>query len=350
MSLCVSIKKAFQGFRLEVEFDTATSTMGILGASGCGKTMTLKCIAGIETPDAGRIAVDGRVLFDSAAKINLRPQQRRVGYLFQDYALFPNMTTAQNIGCALKLPKEEKRQRVEGLVRRFQLEGLENRFPHQLSGGQQQRAALSRMLATEPEIVLLDEPFSALDAHLREQLQLQLAQVLANQSNAIMVTHSRDEAYKLCGGLLVMENGRAVALGDTKSMFRDPRAVQVARLTGCKNISRAQRCGEYRVRALDWGLELRTARPVGEDVTYVGVRAHDFHPVYSPSAPQDNLIPVEVTGQSEDPFEWNILFQNAQGGSPLWWKYPKPEKELPSHLLLPPEALLLLTGTDTASK
>ena len=177
MSLQADIKKRFSGFTLEVSLRTESGVLGILGASGSGKSMTLKCIAGIETPDEGRIVLNDRVLFDSEKKINLTPQKRNVGYLFQNYALFPNMTVEANIAAGLKCPEREKQEIVREMIRLFRMEGLEKRYPSQLSGGQQQRTALARILAYEPDVIMLDEPFSALDFYLREQLQVQVKEV-----------------------------------------------------------------------------------------------------------------------------------------------------------------------------
>ena len=153
--------------------------------------MTLKCIAGIEKPDRGTITLDGRVLFDSEKHINLTPQQRRVGYLFQQYALFPNMTAAQNILCGIRTgSRTEKKEKFAALLRTFRLEGLEKKLPAQLSGGQQQRVALARILASEPQAILLDEPFSALDSYLKWELELELGELLGAFDGPILwVSH-----------------------------------------------------------------------------------------------------------------------------------------------------------------
>ena len=176
MSLHIDIRKRLGSFTLDVKFSAENGITSLLGASGCGKSMTLKCIAGIEKPDEGRIELDGTVLFDSAQKINLPPQKRRVGYLFQNYALFPNMSVRQNILCGLNREKDRgaKERRLRDMLRMMQLEGLEDRKPAQLSGGQQQRAALARILVNDPQILLLDEPFSALDGHLRDSLKVEM--------------------------------------------------------------------------------------------------------------------------------------------------------------------------------
>ena len=174
MGLTVNIKRKHGEFKLDIQFQSESKRIGILGASGCGKSMTLKSIAGIETPDAGKIQIGDAVLFDSEKKINLKPQKRNVGYLFQNYALFPTMTVAKNIETGLKGSKEEKQKRVQEMIEKFQLHGLENRLPGQLSGGQQQRVALARIMAYEPDVIMLDEPFSALDVFLKDRLQQEL--------------------------------------------------------------------------------------------------------------------------------------------------------------------------------
>lgn len=345
MSLEVNIVKRLKGFTLEVDFSSAKEPLAILGASGSGKSMTLRCIAGIDTPTEGRIAVNGRVLFDSKNKINLPPRQRHIGYLFQQYALFPNMTVLQNVTCALH--GADKREKAEQQLARFSLQGFAERYPAQLSGGQQQRVALARIFASEPEVLLLDEPFSALDAHLREKMQLEMMEILKGYGgDAIMVTHSRDEAYKLCPRLLVVEDGRAIAQGSTRQMFLAPGRTAVAQLTGCKNISRARPLSENTVLAEDWGLTLRVEAPLPEGLSHVGIRAHDF----APAEPKGlNAFPVVVHNRVESPFEWSVLCAHAEGPkteeSELWWKYGKGEtiEPMPKYLAVSPHNVLLLT-------
>lgn len=348
MSLDVAIKKRFRGFTLDVSFMSDAGPLGILGASGSGKSMTLKCIAGIETPDEGHIIVNGRVLFDSKKKIDLKPQKRKIGYLFQNYALFPNMTVAQNIACALgNKNRSEKAAIVADLLARFELSGLGGRYPSQLSGGQQQRVALARILAYEPDVLLLDEPFSALDAYLKESLQVDMIKLLKNyHGDAVMVTHNRDEVYKLCPGLMVLENGRVRSLGDTHDMFARPKDVATARLTGCKNISRAKKVSEYRVHALDWDVIFTVEEAVPDKTAYVGIRAHSFVP--SRSADAQNAIAVKPFEVIEGPFEMSVLFQNAAGAGSatghIWWKYAKQGgvQAMPDVLCVPPQAIFLL--------
>ena len=376
LHLGVEIKKKLREFSLQMDFRAGRGCMGILGPSGCGKSMTLKSIAGIVTPDTGRIALQyaqgeaagGRVLFDSALKINESPQARRVGYLFQNYALFPNMTVEENIMTGLKgkwarkavggrrpatLSPQAIRRRAGEMIVRFRLTGLEKRYPAQLSGGQQQRVALARIMAYEPEVVLFDEPFSAMDTHLREKLRLELLEMLKEYDGiSILVTHDRDEAYQLCSTMLLMDQGRIMAGGNTKELFQNPVTCKAARFTGCKNISRIERIGRERVRALDWGgLELCTDQPVGDDITAVGIRAHDFEPLSQAEAetfkdrPDANLIPVGKPRISEMPFEWYITLENG-----LWWKREKsihvhnPADAVPDWLRIAPSALILLKG------
>ena len=208
MSLLVEIEKQLGNFHLNVRFQAETETLALLGASGCGKSMTLKCIAGIMTPDRGRIVLNGRVLFDSEARIDLPPQQRRVGYLFQNYALFPTMTVEKNILCGIRSgSKAEKNAALTATLHRFRLEGLEKRYPAQLSGGQQQRVALARILCSQPEVILLDEPFSALDYQTRLAVSGDISQIIRREhKTALLVTHDISEAISLSDRIVVLSH------------------------------------------------------------------------------------------------------------------------------------------------
>jgi molybdate transport system ATP-binding protein len=318
--------------------------------------MTLKCIAGIEIPEEGHISVNGRILFDSARKINLKPRERRVGCLFQNYALFPRMTVMENITAGLSLPRKERRERAALWIDRFGLAGLERRYPAQLSGGQQQRTALARMLIRDPAVILLDEPFSALDANLREQMQMQFMELFKSREDVVMVTHSRDEAYKLCAEILVIDGGRVLGKGGTKELFVNPGLVSIARITGCKNISPVRQTGEKEIHALDWGLTLSLAAPIPPGVTHVGIRAHDILPVPEDGVPVRsdllsggrNQVRLKLTRRSEDPFEEAVLFTNTdaqppEGQGEIWWKFSKyMGHTIPERLYMPPESLFLL--------
>ena len=214
MSLLVEIEKQLGNFHLDVRFQAETETLALLGASGCGKSMTLKCIAGIMTPDRGRIVLNGRVLFDSEARIDLPPQQRRVGYLFQNYALFPTMTVEKNILCGIcSGSKAEKAVALSATLHRFRLEGLEKRYPAQLSGGQQQRVALARAIVAAPRVLLFDEPLSNLDSELRESLCGEMSRLLRQLGiTALYVTHDRREAELLADQIVYLSAGRVAAV------------------------------------------------------------------------------------------------------------------------------------------
>jgi molybdate transport system ATP-binding protein len=274
MSLCVDIEKKLGAFRLRAQFEAQDGTTALLGASGCGKSVTLKCIAGIMTPDCGRIVLGNRVLFDSEKKIDLPPQQRRVGYLFQQYALFPNMTVEQNILCGIR--REHKAQKKELLaekIRMFRLEGLEKKHPAQISGGQQQRVALARILSSEPEAVLLDEPFSALDSYLKWNLELELADLLALFGGPVLwVSHDLDECYRNCGSVCVMEDGKTGAVTGMDEMIRCPESVSAARLAGCKNfLAAVEKNGA--VYLPEWGMALPVDAK-GKTFTTLGIPDH----------------------------------------------------------------------------
>ena len=345
MSLHVDIRKRLGSFVLESAFEQDGGVLGLLGASGCGKSMTLKCIAGIEKPDEGRIVLDGRVLYDSAARVNLPSQLRQVGYLFQNYALFPNMTVRQNIAVGLHREKDRrKREReLEDAIHLFQLDGLENHRPHQLSGGQQQRVALARIWVNRPQLLMLDEPFSALDSHLRLRLQMELKERLGTFGrDVLMVTHSRDEAYHMCGRIAVMESGKINIVKETKELFADPESICAAAITGCKNIASARKIGEYEVEVPDWGIRLTTAKPVRDDVTAVGIRAHYFN-----TKTLQNRADVVYAGEMEEPFEVSVRFRWAgqrADTEPLLWRVSKEKRgqQFPTALGVAPVNILLL--------
>ena len=314
MSLVVDIQKDFGSFHLNVSFESDQGVLGLLGASGCGKSMTLRCIAGIVKPDKGHIELNGRTLFDAKQRIDLPPQQRKVGFLFQNYALFPNLTVEQNIlaGMCREKDKAAKQRRLKELVERFYLTGLERRRPGQLSGGQQQRVALARILAGDPEALLLDEPFSALDSYLRWQLELDLMDVLERfHKPVVLVTHSRDEVVRLCRNVCVLDRGRSEAPHSVQALFDAPATVAACLLSGCKNLSRAKAAPDGRVEALAWGVTLTCARPLPQNLTHVGVRAHFLRPVAEPGK---NVIPCRVVRVIDNLFS-NIVMLATPGGS-----------------------------------
>lgn len=271
------IKKDFGRFVLDVAFEAGDETVALLGASGCGKSMTLKCIAGIVRPDEGEIVVNGETLFDSRRKINLPPRQRHVGLLFQNYALFPNMTVEENILSVLSIggAKRLARERFRSLAGRFRIAGLENHYPAQLSGGQQQRVALARIMASDPRVIMLDEPLSALDSYLRWQLEGELAHVLEEfAGTTLYVSHNRDEVYRLCKKVCVMSRGRNENVRMVGELFESPDTLASSLLSGCKNYSRIERRGGRVVHAVDWNADLTCASEVPGDAGYIGVRSH----------------------------------------------------------------------------
>lgn len=348
MAIFVDIEKKFKGFRLQVAFESTSSLMGILGASGSGKSMTLRCIAGIETPDRGKIVVNGRTLFDSEKKINLKPQERRIGYLFQNYALFPTMSVRENIGCGFRGKKEEKAARIDDFIERYHLDGLGERLPSELSGGQQQRVALARMMIGDPDAILLDEPFSALDGYLKDVLQKDMEIFLKEYNgDMLMVTHNRDEAFRFCEELMLLSNGRKLIFGKTRDLFEQPQLVEASRLTGCKNCSKAERMDDHHIRAVDWGVVLRTDREVAEDITHVAIRGHWIRAVDSDG---ENCLKFESADYVPTTFEHQYLVKcpGMSQDAELWWMRPKENfrdeanEHLPEYLYLPPEHLMLL--------
>ena len=313
--LSVSIRKYLGDFTLAMDFETSEGILALFGASGSGKSMTLKCIAGIETPDEGRIVLDGQVLFDSEKKINLSPQKREVGYLFQNYALFPNMTARQNIEAGIKGKAKVKRSVSDEKIQALYLNGLEDKYPHQLSGGQQQRVALARILANSPRLILLDEPFSALDSYLKWQLEMELIDTLRDYGGmALYVSHNRDEVYRICDHVCVIDNGRAEPVAQVKKMFQNPGTLTACQLSGCKNYTRVEPKALNRFWAMDWGVELTAAEEVGPDIRYAGIRAHS---VYLAEETDASAFACRVLRVSEELFGMTAMLEpvNAQGNS-----------------------------------
>ncbi len=297
--LIVNIEKNLNSFQLQVEFTADNNTLGLLGASGSGKSLTLRCIAGLEKPTRGCIILNGRVLFDAKRKINLPSRKRRIGFLFQNYALFPHMTVAQNIGFGLQeISKQERILRVQQYINMMQLQNLENRYPHQISGGQQQRVALARALVIEPEAILLDEPLSALDTYLRNQIEKLLRKVLSSYQGAtLFITHKLEEAYRVSSNILVMSEGKVIANDTKENIFERSPNLVVAKATECKNISRAQFVDVHQVKALDWNCNLQVVESIPSNLKYLGIRAH--HITFTNDQNRENTFPCWVADISE---------------------------------------------------
>ena len=297
MAMEVKIHKKLGEYELDVHWKSTKKRIGILGASGSGKSLTLKSIAGIEHPDQGHIQIGDHVLYDSDSRTCLKPQKRNVGYMFQNYALFPTMTVEQNVGAGLSGDKKKKQEQVQKMIRHFRLEGLEKRLPRELSGGQQQRVALARIMAYEPSVILLDEPFSALDVFLKDRLQQEMMELLSDyDGTVILVSHSRDEIYRFSEELLVIDDGKQICYGDTKEIFNRPEQVEAARLTGCKNIVPVKWLDEHSIEIPDWRTKLHLEQKIDAEVTHIGLRAHEFIPVWGER--EDNCIPVKEKGKA----------------------------------------------------
>lgn len=354
-TLEIDIERALENFKLQVAFGSGKGSIGLLGASGSGKSMTLRMIAGVSTPDSGRIVLNGRVLFDSTAKCNLPAASRRIGVVFQDYALFPHLTVAENVGFGLSaLPAAERRMRVAKQLESMHISELSNRFPKEISGGQRQRVAIARCMAIEPDALLLDEPFAALDPHLRRQTEEQLRETLADFNGAVVfVTHDMEEAFRFCTDLLVLDSGRVIARGPKHDLFERPPSVAAARLTGCKNIVPARRMASDRIAVAAWDCQLASTPEVPEGLTHVGFRSHQV--VFQPAEECANTFPCWLVSSSEAPHEMTLylrLHAIPQPGEPPHlqadvtkdvWRALQTQPQ-PWRVTLDPARLLLLKG------
>jgi molybdate transport system permease protein len=308
-SLETEFRKTFKGFKLSVAFSTYGERLGLLGASGSGKSITLQCIAGLTRPEAGRVVLNGRVLLDTDRGVDLTPAARRIGIVFQDYALFPHLTVRDNIWFSLDHHSHaERKERVYRWARLMQIEPFLDSYPAELSGGQRQRVALARALVMEPEALLLDEPFSALDPHLRRRMEEQVLEALEGYAGVtVFVTHDRDEAFRFCQILAVLSEGRLAAIGPKEEIFRNPGSLAVARLTGCKNVARIARTGSGLVRAIEWDCELTVGHIVPRRAEFVGIRAHDVCVV--DSAAGENTFPCWLVASVQSPFETTLYLR-----------------------------------------
>ncbi|NPD31649.1 ATP-binding cassette domain-containing protein [Eggerthellaceae bacterium zg-1084] len=313
MGIVVDIRKRLESFDLRVSFEAGDETVALLGESGCGKSMTLRCIAGIETPDAGRIVVNGVTYFDAERGIDLSPQKRKTALLFQSYELFPHMTVADNIAAGLVGESAEvRRARVGRELERFGLAELSGRYPLQLSGGQQQRVALARMLAAEPPVLMLDEPFSALDAHLKAGLEQSLSVLFREFSGTVLyVSHDIDEAVRLSDRIAVVERGRVRDFCPAAQLIDRPRSVAALKLSGCKNIFAVEPAGSFQVRIPAWGIELNCGDEVPEGANAAGVRAFRLERADGPGS---NAVRVRVAHAIDARFDRTYLLDLVASG------------------------------------
>ena len=347
MALSVDVEKRFRGFTLRMAFEAENETLALLGASGCGKSMTLRCIAGVEKPDRGRIVLDGETLFDSEKHICLPPQQRKMGLMFQHYALFPHMTVEQNVLCGARraLRGGQRDSAVQDALEALGLTELKNRLPGQLSGGQQQRAALARILVSQPSLLMLDEPFSALDSHLRFRMEEQTRQVIRQFGKTVLlVSHDRDEVYRMADRVAILKNGQIERIGARGEVFSDPGTRTACVLTGCKNVSAIRRIDEHHAEALDWGITLALPLKPGTDA--LGIRMHAIRP-----GEGENAFRCRVTEVIENPFSFTVMLRPLcapSSAAPIGWEMEKPvwrslrAEELTVHL--PVDGILQLKG------
>lgn len=339
MSLSVSIKKSFPAFTLDMDIEAGNETMGWLGESGCGKSLTMRCIAGIETPDEGKIVVNGKTFFEREAgkrpAVNLSPQERKTALLFQNYMLFPNLTVAENVAAGIdrKLPKGERNAQVDAELKRFGLDGFGKRYPSQLSGGQQQRVALARMLAAKPDILMLDEPFSALDAHLKGVLEQNLAGLFETFHGTILyVSHDIDEALRFCDRIAVIEKGHVMEVSTGNNLVNNPQSAASIRLSGCKNTTPAHWIDDHRVFLPAWGIEVETDKPAPKNLTYMGVRAFFLERAKEPGR---NTYRVRVVRTSDSRFDRSVLLEfldRTPGSDPVVEQIENEMKYLEQHL------------------
>lgn len=347
MSFIVNIKKNFHGFNLDIHLNMPEDKIAFLGTSGSGKSMTLRCIAGLVTPNEGQIILGNHVLFDSSKGINIPSQERKVGFLFQNYALFPHMTVSQNISFALLNTKpylksfgkgilrNQKRQKeailtqVHEKIHMMKLDGLENRYPSQLSGGQQQRVALARALIINPKILLLDEPFSALDNHLRYKMEVQLLEILENyHGTTIFVSHNIDEAYSISNELAVFSEGKISAYGDKESLFQHPPNEVTAKLTGCKNILETTTISNHTIFIKNWSKEFKINQTVKSTSSKVGIRAHHLKLAKENNA--TNVVACQITHISISTFRVIVYLKvigSASDNYDLRWDISKEKWE-----------------------
>lgn len=310
----------------------------IIGPSGSGKSTFLRCLNLLEKPTGGELWFDGRLI---DGKTDVKMLRRDVGMVFQSFNLFPMFSAVENVMYAPvhinKLDKKQAKEEAMELLSRVGMADRANHYPGELSGGQQQRVALARILVYEPDVIMLDEPFSALDYYLKEQLQFQVREVLRGYTgDVLMVSHSRDEVYRFCEKSIILNRGQVAMKGETRAIFQKPENVTAARLTGCKNFSRIRRIGEYEVEALDWGLTFQTEEAVAAEHAYIGIRAHQFYPAHGSA----NEFTCEWRDTLCQPFEWDVLLrpvenagaagdkENALEREVIWWKVDYKQSDL----------------------
>lgn len=314
MKLSVHIKKKLENFTLNIDFESEDQITGLLGASGSGKSMSLKCIAGIERPDEGFISLGDRVLFDSKNHVNIKTQERKVGYLFQNYALFPTKNVKKNVYVGLlgEKDKAKREAKYNEVMEMLQIKRLENKRIFEISGGEQQRVALARMLVSDPDLLLFDEPFSALDTEKRENFQLMLKELVEKTGKmAVLVSHSQDEICRLCGKVCLLSEGKCIRDGDVMEVFSSPLTHEGAVLTGYKNITKAEKRGEGEIYLPNWNVTIFTERKIPDNLKEI---AFPFSAFFT----GENEISLrEVLKDSSGKI---IIFSFKGSDELVWWK------------------------------
>ena len=325
----ISLKKQLEDIEIGVDLRLDEELLVLFGPSGAGKTMILKMISGIVAPNEGRVAAGAEVLFDSANGVNLPVRKRKVGYLFQDYALFPHMTVEENIAYGIEGPKGPAGKKVHELLSLMRLTGLEKRYPHELSGGQKQRTALARTLAAEPRVLLLDEPFSALDYQVREKLRADLVNIhRIYPITTVLVTHDLEEAFMLGKKIAVINNGVIEQSGTREDVFYRPRTRNVARFMGVRNIFAGVVSGFEDSNVLidtpDIGV-IKAPRPQGSGLTVGQEASFCIRPeeilVIRPDRVlgkvQDNILECDITGSIGKGSTHILYLETGHGRTPL---------------------------------
>lgn len=306
----VEIKKEFKNFKLDAKFSNEKGILGILGASGSGKSLSLKAIAGIIKPDYGKIILNGRVLFDKEKKINIPTKDRKVGYLFQDYALFPNMTVYENIKTGLRGKNRNFEKIINKKLEELHISHIKNSTPDMISGGEKQRAALARILVNEPEILLLDEPYSAIDGYLRWSIELEVRKIIEEYKiPTLFVSHDRDEIYRMCDNIVIMSKGKSESKKTTKELFHNPETMAAAELSGCKNFSEIEKIEKNSYKLKAWDLDLDLEKDHKEK--FIGIRGHDIE--ISAEKKEKNSFEVEILKEIEQTFNMCLIIRKKEG-------------------------------------
>ncbi|RSD28988.1 sulfate/molybdate ABC transporter ATP-binding protein [Mesobacillus subterraneus] len=343
--LTVDISKTLKHFKLNASFEASKGITGIIGPSGCGKSVTLQCLSGLLTPDHGKILLNGKPLFQPDQRINLKAKDRKIGYVFQNYALFPHMTVEQNIEFGLKgLLTAEKKQKVSSMIEKVQLSGYEKHYPAQLSGGQQQRVALARTLVTEPDLLLLDEPFSALDHHVKHLLEQELMKILKENYEGIvlLVTHNMEEAYRLCDQIILYDQGQIIQAGRKEEIFEKPKNITSAKIIGCQNIIPVDSITETQCQVQGLTLKLEKQH-VTENISHIGIFSENIH--FNEDNQSLNAFPFKITDIVKGIHQTNLTVKTADAIT-LIASVPNEivdqilKKKM--YLVIPPQHLLIL--------